>query len=141
MRGHARRVGFYASLLADRLNLSAQEHEHLRIAAFLHDLGKVGVPTDLLLRPAALDASDRSLVEAHAARLAPIGLPVVQIHGEWDQIIPLEYGVAFHEQLNTREKQLVIIPGAGHNDIGWVGQERYFETLARFISGGREEAE
>ena len=31
------------------------------------------------------------------------------------------------------EKQLLVIPGAGHNDIGWVGRELYFETLARFI--------
>lgn len=74
------------------------------------------------------------LVEAHAARLAAIRLPVVHIHGEWDQIIPLQHGVAFHEQLTTDHKQLVIIPGAGHNDIGWVGRELYFETLARFIA-------
>jgi pimeloyl-ACP methyl ester carboxylesterase len=81
------------------------------------------------------DAEIAELVKAHAARLAPIRLPVVQIHGDWDQIIPLEHGVAFHEQLRTDEKQLVIIRGAGHNDIGWVGRELYFETLARFISG------
>ena len=82
------------------------------------------------------DTEIAELIEAHAARLAPIRLPVVQIHGEWDQIIPLEHGVAFHEQLTTDEKQLVIIPGAGHNDIGWVGRELYFETLARFIATG-----
>jgi pimeloyl-ACP methyl ester carboxylesterase len=82
------------------------------------------------------DTEIAELIEAHAARLAPIRLPVVQIHGEWDQIIPLEHGVAFHEQLTTDRKQLVIIPGAGHNDIGWVGRELYFETLARFIATG-----
>jgi pimeloyl-ACP methyl ester carboxylesterase len=87
------------------------------------------------------DAEIAELVEAHAARLAPIRLPVVQIHGEWDEIIPLEYGLAFHEQLTTSEKQLVIIPGAGHNDIGWVGRELYFETLARFINRDWREVE
>ncbi len=84
----------------------------------------------------ASDAEIAKLAEAHDSRLAAIRLPVVHIHGEWDQIIPLEHGVAFHEQLTTDQKQLVIIPGAGHNDIGWVGRELYFETLARFIATG-----
>jgi len=84
----------------------------------------------------ASDAEIAGLVEAHDSRLAAIHLPVVHIHGEWDQIIPLEHGVAFHERLTTDQKQLVIIPGAGHNDIGWVGRELYFETLARFIVTG-----
>jgi alpha-beta hydrolase superfamily lysophospholipase len=79
------------------------------------------------------DAEIAELIEAHAARLAPIRLPVLQIHGEWDEIIPLEHGLAFHEHLATDDKRLVIIPGAGHNDIGWVGRERYFEALAQFI--------
>jgi putative two-component system response regulator len=92
MRGHARRVAFYSSLLADRLNLSTQEREHVRIAAFLHDLGKVGVPTDLLLRAGALDPSERHLVEQHpaiGARLvAPLDIPAsislaIRHHHEW----------------------------------------------------------
>lgn len=55
MRGHARRTAFYAGLLADRLSLGAMEQQHVRIAGFLHDIGKIGVPTDLLMRPGALD--------------------------------------------------------------------------------------
>jgi response regulator RpfG family c-di-GMP phosphodiesterase len=50
MRGHARRVAFYASLLADRLCLSAGEKRQARLAAFLHDIGKIGVPSSLLTR-------------------------------------------------------------------------------------------
>jgi pimeloyl-ACP methyl ester carboxylesterase len=80
------------------------------------------------------DAAITGLIQAHATRLAPIRLPVLQIHGEWDEIIPLEHGLAFHEGLATDEKQLVIIPAAGHNDIGWVGRELYFEALAGFIA-------
>jgi pimeloyl-ACP methyl ester carboxylesterase len=84
----------------------------------------------------ASDGEITGLLEAHARRLAAIRLPVLQIHGEWDEIIPLRHGVAFHEQLATDEKELVMIPGAGHNDIGWVGRELYFEALARFIARG-----
>jgi pimeloyl-ACP methyl ester carboxylesterase len=110
---------------------------HQRLAGLIIESGAPDL--DRLRQRVGIGDSDTEiaeLIEAHAARLAPIRLPVVQIHGEWDQIIPLEHGVAFHEQLTTDQKQLVIIPGAGHNDIGWVGRELYFETLARFIATG-----
>ena len=92
MRGHARRVSFYASLLAERLSLEADALEEVRVAAFLHDIGKVGVPTDLLLRAGALDSTERALVEQHptiGARLVkPLAIPnviasAIQHHHEW----------------------------------------------------------
>ncbi len=92
MRGHARRVSFYAGLLAERLSLEADEMEEVRVAAFLHDLGKVGVPTDLLLRAGSLDSSERALVEQHpaiGARLVkPLAIPnaiasAIRHHHEW----------------------------------------------------------
>jgi len=92
MRGHARRVSFYASLLAERVSLEADALEEVRVAAFLHDLGKVGVPTDLLLRAGSLDATERALVEQHpaiGARLVkPLAIPnaiasAIQHHHEW----------------------------------------------------------
>jgi putative nucleotidyltransferase with HDIG domain len=94
MRGHARRVAFYAGVLADRLHLAAAEQERVRITAFLHDLGKVGVPTDLLLRAGALDAAEREVVEQHpvigANLLKPldledqVGLAIRHHHEWWD---------------------------------------------------------
>jgi putative two-component system response regulator len=92
MRGHARRVSVFAGLLADRLNLSAQDQEQVRMAAFLHDLGKVGMPTDLLLRPGALEPAERVIVEEHpviGARLVkPLDIPTpvtlaIRHHHEW----------------------------------------------------------
>ena len=92
MRGHARRVAFYTGLIAERLGLPAADHEQLRLAAFLHDLGKVGVPTDLLLRPGALDETERSLVEQHPVigerLIAPLDIPhsiarALRHHHEW----------------------------------------------------------
>jgi HD-GYP domain-containing protein (c-di-GMP phosphodiesterase class II) len=92
MRGHARRVAYYSSLMADRLDLSVKEHDHVRIAGFLHDLGKVGVPTDLLLRNGALTQPERAVVEQHpdigSRLLKPLDIPVaistaVRHHHEW----------------------------------------------------------
>ena len=92
MRGHARRVAFYSSLIADRLCLSAEEHARVRIAAFLHDIGKVGVPTDLLMREGALAKNERELVERHpeigSRLLKPLDIPssvatAIRHHHEW----------------------------------------------------------
>jgi putative nucleotidyltransferase with HDIG domain len=94
LRGHARRVAWYASLLADRLGLPAAEQDELRRAAFLHDLGKVGVPSDLLERSATLDAEELQAVRRHpetgARLLQPLAVArtvadVVRHHHErWD---------------------------------------------------------
>jgi pimeloyl-ACP methyl ester carboxylesterase len=113
--------------------LAASAHE--RLAGLIIESSAPGLAR--IRQRAGIDASDAEIaavVEAHDSRLAAIRLPVLHIHGEWDEIVPLELGVAFHEDLVTEEKQLVIIPGAGHNDIGWVGRELYFEALAAFIS-------
>ena len=92
MRGHARRTAFYAGLLAERLGLPCEQQQNVRIAGFLHDIGKIGVPTELLVRPGALDPKERRLVERHpeiGARLVePLGLAsevtaAIRHHHEW----------------------------------------------------------
>lgn len=92
MYGHASRVASYASLLAERAGMEPREIEEVRLAAFLHDIGKLGVPTDLLLRPGALDSTERALVGQHAEigsrLLKPLALPAsVSLaachHHEW----------------------------------------------------------
>jgi putative nucleotidyltransferase with HDIG domain len=92
MHGHAQRTSFYAGLLTDRLSLTANEQEQVRLAGFLHDVGKLGVPTELLIRPSALAPDERRLIERHpvigADLLDPLGLPsevtsAVRHHHEW----------------------------------------------------------
>jgi cyclic di-GMP phosphodiesterase len=92
MRGHAQRTSFYAGLLSDRLCLGTREQEHVRMAGFLHDVGKVGVPSELLARPGALDPQERLLVERHpvigVSLVDPLGLPAevsmaIRHHHEW----------------------------------------------------------
>ncbi len=73
------------------------------------------------------------LVELHGRKIAAIDMPVLIIHGADDQLIAVEHAIEFHAALTTTEKELVIIPGAGHNDIMWVGFQPYFESLAGFV--------
>jgi putative two-component system response regulator len=92
MHGHAQRTSFYAGLLTDRLCLGIREQQHVRMAGFLHDVGKLGVPTELIVRPGALAPDERRSVERHpvigADLLDPLGLPsevnsAVRHHHEW----------------------------------------------------------
>ncbi|MDJ0848993.1 MAG: response regulator [Myxococcota bacterium] len=92
IHGHARRVASYSSLLAERLQLSNRERHDLRLAAFLHDLGKVGIPTGLLDHEGPLSAAELELVQQHPAlgerllrplEIAPGVMAAVRHHHEW----------------------------------------------------------
>lgn len=74
------------------------------------------------------------LAAAHDAKIASISLPALILHGEWDELIPLENAAWLHDQLGSADKQLVVIPQAGHNDILWVGRRQYFEAIAAFLT-------
>ncbi len=62
-----------------------------------------------------------------------IMLPTLIIHGEEDQLVPLENARDLYHHLGAKEKELLIIPGATHNDIMMVGFPIYFEAIKRFV--------
>ena len=86
--GHQRRVAVLACAVAERLGCSESEIRLLRMAAQVHDVGKIGVPADILARPSRLTPAEFSLVKAHSglAReiLAPVdvGAPLAEIVGQ-----------------------------------------------------------
>jgi len=63
-----------------------------------------------------------------------IDLPALIIHAEKDLLIPLREAQDLYDNLASSDKQLLVIPQADHNDIMVVGAERYFNSLAEFIS-------
>jgi putative two-component system response regulator len=63
---HAQRVGRSAARLAEGLGRPAYEVELLRRAAPLHDIGKIGVPDAILLKPARLDRDEFEVMKSHA---------------------------------------------------------------------------
>lgn len=79
------------------------------------------------------DGPGAELVSAHESKVRSIRLPVLIIHGEYDELIPLEHAANLYEMLAETQRELVVIPGAGHNDILWVGQAQYFDAVERFI--------
>ncbi|NLK34471.1 MAG: HD-GYP domain-containing protein [Gracilibacteraceae bacterium] len=63
--GHSRRVGEYACNLAERLGLSPKRIENLKIAAILHDIGKIGVDESILNKPGRLTEEEFDKIKQH----------------------------------------------------------------------------
>ncbi len=62
---HQDETARFAVLLARRLGLSATSVRLIRLGALLHDIGKIGIPPSLLLRPGPLSAAEFALVKEH----------------------------------------------------------------------------
>ncbi|NWG04897.1 MAG: alpha/beta hydrolase [Syntrophaceae bacterium] len=67
-------------------------------------------------------------------RIQKIFLPTLIIHGEQDWLVPPENGHDIYQHLGTKEKELLMIPSATHNDIMLVGIKEYFNSIQQFIS-------
>ena len=63
-----------------------------------------------------------------------ICVPTLVMHGEYDQIVPVEEGKNLYKMLGAEDKRLVIIPGVDHNTIMSGGMEHYLKALQGFIS-------
>ena len=63
-----------------------------------------------------------------------ISLPTLVMHGEYDQIVPLEEGRALYETIAAKDKRLLIIPGVDHNTIFMGGMQQYLQALKDFVS-------
>jgi putative two-component system response regulator len=64
--GHEKRVGELAATIGRTMGLGESRVEGLRIAGFLHDVGKIAVPSEILTKPGALTSIERTMIEAHA---------------------------------------------------------------------------
>ena len=93
---HIRRVGEYCALIARALRLPIYDVESLRKASPMHDVGKIGIPDGLLLKPGKLTLEERRQMEQHtligarilgrsSSELLQIGECIALTHHEkWD---------------------------------------------------------
>ena len=63
---HIVRMSLYCALLARLAGLDAERAEMIRIASPMHDVGKIGIPDRILLKPGRLTEEERHVMEAHA---------------------------------------------------------------------------
>ncbi|MEB3206555.1 MAG: HD-GYP domain-containing protein [Vampirovibrionales bacterium] len=93
--GHSRAVALYATHLCSALQLEGETIEHIRLAALLHDIGKIGISESILNKEGPLTPAEWQIMKQHPvigarkilsplAGLTPI-LPYVEHHHEhWD---------------------------------------------------------
>jgi len=63
--GHLWRVSRYAALLCEKSGTSRTVCARVSVGAFLHDLGKIGIPDAILRKPAALDGDEHAVIRTH----------------------------------------------------------------------------
>ncbi len=93
---HTRRVGLYASVIAAAIGWETEQVNNIRLAAPLHDVGKVGIPDNILLKPGRLTAEEFDIMKKHCTIGAKMldGTPVAPLriarnialshHERWD---------------------------------------------------------
>lgn len=91
---HQKKVSQISSVIARRLNLSQEMIEQLYIAGLLHDIGKIGIPAEILNKPGKLNRLELEIIKLHPE----IGYRLLR------KIKPLEYiadiVLQHHERLN-----------------------------------------
>jgi len=70
--GHSRRVTEYALLIAREMGLDGTDIEVLRLAALLHDIGKIGIPDAVLLKDGSFTPEERAEMDSHPVKTRQI---------------------------------------------------------------------
>ena len=78
-RGHSGRVAKYSTIIAQELRLSPEALDKLKIAALLHDVGKIGVDDRVLKKPGSLTPEEFEIMKTHTTKGANIMRPVSQL--------------------------------------------------------------
>ena len=85
-----------------------------------------------------LGKTEREIIEnsefLNKVKIRSVYQPTLIIHGENDQIIPVQEGQELYQNSAAREKRLLIIPGADHNDVMVVRQEDYFQAIEDLVT-------
>lgn len=81
------------------------------------------------------DADEERDGFGNLSKIMRLELPTLIIHGQEDMLIPPTEGLALYESCAAEHKQLVMIQGAGHNDLLYRGMDKYFHSIRAFIWG------
>ena len=88
---HSEDVARYADFLADRLGLGLEIRQAIHVAGLLHDVGKIGIPDQILRKPARLTTEEMEAVQQHVA----LGHMIVR---DLPQLDLVKAGIRFHHE-------------------------------------------
>lgn len=82
--GHSQRVTALTLELAHALHMSENELVHVRRGALLHDIGKMGIPDAILLKPGPLDSSEWAIMKRHPVYAYELLSPIAYLRPSLD---------------------------------------------------------
>jgi PAS domain S-box-containing protein len=82
--GHTQRVTEITMRLAQAMGIGAAELVHIRRGALLHDIGKMGVPDSILLKPGPLTDEERAVIQMHPQHAFDMLSPIAYLHPALD---------------------------------------------------------
>lgn len=92
--GHQNEVAYLAEEIGKRLNLSSEELEGLKIAAVLHDIGKLRIPTEILNKASGLSELEYEMIKEHPVKSCELLSDI-----DFDQPVK-EIILQHHEKIN-----------------------------------------
>jgi response regulator RpfG family c-di-GMP phosphodiesterase len=93
---HVKRVAVISTMLAEKIGMSAEETELLKLASPIHDLGKIGIPDNILNKPGKLTVEEFEIMKEHTLIgyellkgserniLRTAAIIALQHHEQWD---------------------------------------------------------
>ena len=160
--GHSRRVAAYALDVARTLGLDEHQRSTVYVGAYLHDIGKVLVPREILTKPGSLAADEREVIRTHpqrglellgATRLLWDVAPIIRWHHErhdgsgypdhlYGFEIPLEAQIigivdAFDALTSTRSYRPAVAPSQAIAELARERTSWHPEVYRAFLSAFR----
>jgi putative two-component system response regulator len=93
---HIKRIGLYGAILAKKIGWSQEMIDYIRVAGPMHDVGKIGIPDEILRKPGKLSPEEFAVIQQHpqigAQILEDSSIPLLQMaheialyhHEKWD---------------------------------------------------------
>ncbi|HYK39155.1 MAG TPA: diguanylate cyclase, partial [Candidatus Eremiobacteraceae bacterium] len=78
-QGHSQKVSAYSALIAEAMNMNDVEIEEIRLGAVLHDIGKVGIPEQILNKSGPLNPEEWEMMKSHVVFGAKILEPLTPL--------------------------------------------------------------
>jgi putative two-component system response regulator len=95
---HIIRMSRYSAFIADRLGLSKKEVQNILYASPLHDLGKIGIPDSILLKPGKLTDKEFTIMKTHTI----IGANILAYSSAEILQVAEQIAISHHEKWNGR---------------------------------------
>jgi alpha-beta hydrolase superfamily lysophospholipase len=76
---------------------------------------------------------DKEIQVSNLQKMRRVAVPVLVIHGELDEIIPVNEGIDLYNAAPVDDKEILLIAGAGHNTLFSLGLGEYLKAVSSFV--------